>query len=73
MVVDSFVGEDGMVRFSSFFPFFLVINSAVLFLTQIFFGLYDGHGGRQVVEFVVRALHLVESCFCFCLSVRFFL
>jgi len=29
---------------------------------QGFFGLYDGHGGRATVDFVVRALHLNTAC-----------
>jgi hypothetical protein len=28
--------------------------------TQGYFGLYDGHGGRATVDFVVKALHIVR-------------
>lgn len=27
--------------------------------SQAFFGVYDGHGGREAVDFVVRSLHEV--------------
>ncbi len=29
--------------------------------TQGYFGLYDGHGGRATVDFVVKALHIVRT------------
>jgi hypothetical protein len=39
----------------------ILIDEFAGYSNLAYFGLYDGHGGRDAVEFVVRALHAVRS------------
>lgn len=39
----------------------IVIDSFCGVKDQGYFGLYDGHGGRATVDFVVKALHMVSE------------
>ena len=46
--------------FFFFFFFFLAPSSPFLIFIYRYFAIYDGHGGRDCVEYVEKKLHLVK-------------